>query len=211
MRTPSQSQTLAELRRNAGLTQQEIATRLGVSYKTVSAWETGDARLTKQRAKELADILQVPLAQVISNQPNDMIPFYNMVHAGPMFDPGDNQLAPSVVERRGFTKHPRAFVLRAVGDSMEPEIFSSGTDLYCEPLEDEEDVARLVDGRDVVVTIESEQGTSRQVGKWKWIDTTTFQLVKANPKYEPQTFPLSRDVVSRIAIVVASCRDHRSV
>ena len=34
---------LAALRKGAGMTQQEVADRLGVSNKTISKWESGDS------------------------------------------------------------------------------------------------------------------------------------------------------------------------
>lgn len=53
-----------EARIAAGLSQEALAKRLGVSQRTVSTWETGRVALTVRRAKRVADILGVPMDQV---------------------------------------------------------------------------------------------------------------------------------------------------
>lgn len=51
---------LNRLRREAGLTLAEVATRLGVSKPTVWAWEKGKARPLPERIEAIADALGVP-------------------------------------------------------------------------------------------------------------------------------------------------------
>ena len=56
---------LARLRRTAGLTLAEIATRLGVSKPTVWAWEQGKSRPAESRIDALAEALGVTRADLL--------------------------------------------------------------------------------------------------------------------------------------------------
>ena len=50
---------LAALRKDAGMTQQETADRLGVSNKTISKWETGTCMPDYSIIQKLCDALHV--------------------------------------------------------------------------------------------------------------------------------------------------------
>ncbi len=52
---------LAELRRQRGLTQEEVARRVRVSTRTVAAWESGASTPRQRNARALAKALGVTL------------------------------------------------------------------------------------------------------------------------------------------------------
>jgi transcriptional regulator with XRE-family HTH domain len=52
---------LAELRRQRGLTQEEVARRVHVSPRTVAAWESGASTPRQRNARALAKALGVTL------------------------------------------------------------------------------------------------------------------------------------------------------
>lgn len=60
--TPSQriGQLLRRARRDAGLTQQQLAAHLGCAQATVSAWEAGTYEPSIGALIQLSDILDVP-------------------------------------------------------------------------------------------------------------------------------------------------------
>lgn len=47
---------IKELRVQAGLTQQDLATKLGVSVRAVSMWETGKSKPSKMACKMLEQV-----------------------------------------------------------------------------------------------------------------------------------------------------------
>lgn len=57
---------LQRLRAERGLSQTQVAARLGVSKPTVWAWEHGKARPTSARIEALAQVLGVPRAELLS-------------------------------------------------------------------------------------------------------------------------------------------------
>lgn len=59
---------IAELRRGAGLTQEALGERLGVTNKTVSRWETGRYMPDLQMLQLLALELQVSVDELLSGQ-----------------------------------------------------------------------------------------------------------------------------------------------
>jgi transcriptional regulator with XRE-family HTH domain len=59
---------LAELRQQRGLTQAEVATRLGVSQQTVNSFEKGRRRVPVSTLPDLAELLEVSIEQLIEGE-----------------------------------------------------------------------------------------------------------------------------------------------
>ena len=57
---------ILELRRKSGLSQSELADRIGVTNKAVSKWETGKSKPTTDTLRKLAAIFHVPIEQLLS-------------------------------------------------------------------------------------------------------------------------------------------------
>lgn len=57
--------SLAQARRKRGLSQEEVADKLGVSRQTISKWETDDTLPDIRQAKRLAALYQLPLDELI--------------------------------------------------------------------------------------------------------------------------------------------------
>ncbi|MBP3619931.1 MAG: AAA family ATPase [Clostridia bacterium] len=57
---------IASLRRNLGLSQKELASRLNVSNKAISKWENGSSNPTLERIQELAKIFKVPFEEFVN-------------------------------------------------------------------------------------------------------------------------------------------------
>ena len=55
----------AEARRNAGLTQEAVAEKLGVSRQTISKWETDETLPDIRQSKRLADLYQMTLDALV--------------------------------------------------------------------------------------------------------------------------------------------------
>ena len=57
--------TMKAARTNAGLTQTEMASRLGVSVSSVSAWETGTVPITARNFKLYCEYVNMSMDSVI--------------------------------------------------------------------------------------------------------------------------------------------------
>ncbi len=56
---------ISDLRRERGLTQEEVARRVRVSTRTVAAWESGEASPRQRNARALAKALGVSLNSLL--------------------------------------------------------------------------------------------------------------------------------------------------
>jgi transcriptional regulator with XRE-family HTH domain len=56
---------ISDLRRERGLTQEEVARRVRVSTRTVAAWESGEANPRQRNARALAKALGVSLDSLL--------------------------------------------------------------------------------------------------------------------------------------------------
>lgn len=65
---------LRSLRMMQGMTQQELATALGVSFQQLQKYETGANRLSLWRMQRLANLFNIPLAALIEEGEHAMIP-----------------------------------------------------------------------------------------------------------------------------------------
>ena len=59
---------LQELRKEKGLTQEQLAERMGVARRTVSRWETGSNMPDLDILMELADLYAVDLREILSGE-----------------------------------------------------------------------------------------------------------------------------------------------
>lgn len=59
---------IARLRKEKGMTQMEMADRMGISYQAVSNWERGETMPDISKLPELADIFEVSIDQILDNQ-----------------------------------------------------------------------------------------------------------------------------------------------
>lgn len=59
------------LRRAAGMTQQDIANRLGITAAAVGMWECGKARPRLDTLRELADVFGVPVSDLVESSEVD--------------------------------------------------------------------------------------------------------------------------------------------
>ena len=59
---------IGELRREKGLTQKDLAERIGVTDKAVSRWETGKGLPDTALLKPLADVLEVSVSELLSGK-----------------------------------------------------------------------------------------------------------------------------------------------
>lgn len=64
---------LKELRKQAGLTQEELSQKVEVIRKTVSNWERGFSRISPEHAEQLANYFQVSIGYLlgVSNDKQD--------------------------------------------------------------------------------------------------------------------------------------------
>lgn len=59
-------ESLAQARKKAGLTQEAVAEKLGVSRQTISKWETDETLPNIRQSKKLADLYQVTLDELVA-------------------------------------------------------------------------------------------------------------------------------------------------
>jgi len=62
---------LVSLRKQKGLSQEEVANRLNVSRQTISNWENAQALPTIDKAKELSKLYNVSIDELLDNEINN--------------------------------------------------------------------------------------------------------------------------------------------
>ena len=62
------NENIKNLRKNKGLTQEEMAIRLNVVRQTVSKWEKGHSVPDAEMLVKLADIFEVPVSQLLGSR-----------------------------------------------------------------------------------------------------------------------------------------------
>lgn len=63
--------TIADLRRKRGLTQEQLAEKLGVTNRSISRWENGVTAPDISMLQDLSRFLDVPVSQLITGQADD--------------------------------------------------------------------------------------------------------------------------------------------
>lgn len=109
-----------------GLTQAELADKLGLTYSSVSQWESGRATPRTPILRQLADLFDTTVAELMGEDAAEaaisgtsrMVPLLGFAHMGEPCDEGD--LADEVeVPASIADAHPRGFMVHAQGGCMD--------------------------------------------------------------------------------------------
>lgn len=109
-----------------GLTQAELADKLGLTYSSVSQWESGRATPRTPILRQLADLFDTTVADLMGEDAAEaaisgtsrMVPLLGFAHMGDPCDEGN--LADEVeVPASIADAHPRGFMVHAQGGCMD--------------------------------------------------------------------------------------------
>lgn len=109
-----------------GLTQAELADKLGLTYSSVSQWESGRATPRTPILRQLADLFNTTVADLMGEDASEaaisgtsrMVPLLGFAHMGEPCDEGN--LADEVeVPASIADAHPRGFMVHAQGGCMD--------------------------------------------------------------------------------------------
>lgn len=109
-----------------GLTQAELADKLGLTYSSVSQWESGRATPRTPILRQLADLFGTTVADLMGEDASEaaisgtsrMVPLLGFAHMGEPCDEGS--LADEVeVPASIADAHPRGFMVHAQGGCMD--------------------------------------------------------------------------------------------
>lgn len=109
-----------------GLTQAELADKLGLTYSSVSQWESGRATPRTPILRQLADLFDTTVAELMGEDAAEaaisgtsrMVPLLGFAHMGEPCDEGslaDEVEVPAAVA----DAHPRGFMVHAQGGCMD--------------------------------------------------------------------------------------------
>lgn len=109
-----------------GLTQAELADKLGLTYSSVSQWESGRATPRTPILRQLADLFGTTVAELMGEDASEaaisgtsrMVPLLGFAHMGEPCD--EENLADEVeVPASIADAHPRGFMVHAQGGCMD--------------------------------------------------------------------------------------------
>ena len=83
----SLAEKMIELRKQNGLSQQDLADRLGVSRQAISRWETGAVQPLADSVKSLAQVFQVSTDSLLNDDLDDPTPLHPPQPAPPQEEP----------------------------------------------------------------------------------------------------------------------------
>lgn len=109
-----------------GLTQAELADKLGLTYSSVSQWESGRATPRTPILRQLADLFDTTVADLMGEDASEaaisgtsrMVPLLGFAHMGEPCDEGslsDEVEVPAAIA----DAHPRGFMVHAQGGCMD--------------------------------------------------------------------------------------------
>lgn len=189
---------IKRMRKNAGLTQAELAEKIGVTRATVTQWETGWSQPRIGMVEKLALVFSVPVSQIVSSvnantSPFVDIPLYGSIAAGTpieMMDINDTHPIPSIVNE----KYPNAFLLKVEGESMNRRLPNG-----CYALVDPERKEPVLDNRAYAVCVNGYDATIKRIRKLN----NGFELVpdSTDPTYKPVIYDYGVEGTETITII----------
>lgn len=197
---------LKSLRKKCGMTQPDLAEKLGVTVQAISNWESGRAQPSVKNSKEVARVFGVPVDSLISDDPGMVpdgairivtdeeaeIPVYGSIAAGVPIEmvPVDDVVAVSADVKRRW---PRSFFLKVKGTSMD-RILPDGCLALIDPCDG---VDRP--GQPYAVCVNGYDATIKRVN----VLANGFELEpdSTDPTYKPVIFDYGEEGTEEITII----------
>lgn len=202
---------LTQRLKETGLTQSELAKRIGVSKTTITFWKTGVNKLSGENLMALAKALRcsarwlatgegspVPESLSLDKPWLDMDDASNVEQGPPIVSPyraipivGTAQMGTegywyALDDGEGYvdvpSKDPGAYALRLRGDSMAPAI-RSGWIAVCEPN------GRLVPGEYVMIRLVDGESMLKEL---LYANDVEVSVMSLNPGYSRRTIPMEQ-------------------
>ena len=202
---------LKEIRKKAGISQNDLAKKIGVSRSTVSMWEIGASQPDNELLISLSKVLNVSSDELLGNfsqkrgkaRPRGVrIPVYGNVAAGvPIlaienFDSDDPDDWEEITEQ--MANDGDYIALRVNGDSMEPKI-SSGDVVIVRLQPDAEN------GDIVIARVNGDEVTCKKIKK----GPEGLMLISTNPAYEPM-FYSKKEIETKPIIIIGKVVELRA-
>lgn len=175
---------IAEARKMRGLTQKQLAEKVGTSQQTVYRWETGTRNISSVNLDKISKALDVSIAYLMGleklNRDGSVdLPLYGSIAAGTPIDMMEVD-STHPVPTKVANQHPGAFLLKVEGESMN-RILPNGSYAVIEPCRDVEH-----DGKPYAVCVNGYSATIKRVKKL----ANGFQLIpdSTDPTYEARTY-----------------------
>lgn len=156
---------LKHLRIQSGLTQTELAKKLGKDYSTIGKWELGQRSPVMMDVVKISELFNVPLEKLIGSSlifdnaenlemssDTIKIPVLGVIKAGMPIEAQENILDYIDIPRKWTKGNKTFYALKISGDSMEPKYYKNDIVIF-EQTNDMEyannkDCAILIDGFD---------------------------------------------------------------
>ena len=166
--------TVKELRIKAGLTQEELADKLGVHPQSIWAWENGKNNPKGKRLRAVAEFFDVPENEIVAPKLKRTIAVLGFIPAGIPLESIENIIDYEDIPHDWQGEY---FGLKVHGDSMSPKYLDGDTIIVkvqptCE------------NGQDCVVQVNGFDATLKTV----YFKDGYFELRPFNSKYEPMNF-----------------------
>lgn len=192
---------LREIRQNVGLSQKQIAIELGVSYPTVSEWESGKKTPTAKNLERLASLLGCSVDYLLGYEDNIeskgiRVPVLGRVAAGIPIEAIEDIIDYEEIDKT-TAKNGEYFALKIKGDSMEPSI--SDGDVVIVRKQDAIDSGRIA-----IVIVNGNDATCKRFVQHQ----DGISLIPLNPAYPPKFYTRSEVEKMPVRVIgrVIECR-----
>lgn len=180
------SRNIKNLRIKAGLTQAELADRIGVTRATVTQWEREWSQPRMGAIKKLADVFGVSVSQMVSdNDPSHpsnvqgmamgSVPLLGSVHAGKPEDPDTYDGEKVKIPQFLIDSDPECYALEAEGDCMN-KVYPEGCTIAVSPNKEP------MNGSVAVVSIDGREAVMRRM--YRTPNTLVLSPDSFNPDHD---------------------------
>ncbi len=175
-------QLIKQSRKEKGITQNELAKRIGVSAGAISRWESGDIEnMRRDKIEKIADALGIDPNIIIGIEPNKEvdgnIPILGRVAAGIPIDAVEEIIGYEEIPKR-LLAYASYFALKIRGESMQPNIQDSDIVI----VRKQESAS---DGDIVIAQVNhDEEATCKRLKMYR----DQIMLLSDNPAYSPQVY-----------------------